>query len=156
MLKGCRTSRDGDFTNLSMCGICCVQRAAGCSDLHCAALAIEGLPIIKRRGPHWCEIRSVNDRISLTASVLHLRGTELCKQPIADDAGNVLLWNGEVHALGLNALTLHPTRHRTLSRRYHTGLRRLGYTAGQERHTLSPATACESYCTAVMQRPCQR
>ena len=34
----------------------------------------------------------------LLASVLHMRGPRLCPQPAQDEAGNVLLWNGEVFA----------------------------------------------------------
>ncbi|RHZ09591.1 hypothetical protein DYB31_000810, partial [Aphanomyces astaci] len=32
----------------------------------------------------------------MVSAVLHLRGTQLCEQPVHDRHGNVLLWNGEV------------------------------------------------------------
>ncbi|ETW00624.1 hypothetical protein H310_07195 [Aphanomyces invadans] len=32
----------------------------------------------------------------MVSAVLHLRGTSMCKQPVRDSHGNVLLWNGEV------------------------------------------------------------
>ncbi len=37
-------------------------------------------------------------KLILLASVLHMRGLQLCPQPAQDEAGNVLLWNGEVFA----------------------------------------------------------
>ena len=39
----------------------------------------------------------INDmKLTLTGSVLHLRGTQVTPQPLVDDDGNALLWNGEV------------------------------------------------------------
>ena len=60
-----------------------------------------------RRGPDSFEIHTIklnnnnnnNDDdiiLSLTGAVLHLRGSNINKQPLINDDGNVLLWNGEV------------------------------------------------------------
>ena len=34
--------------------------------------------------------------VRLSASVLHLRGDNLSKQPLQDNKGNILAWNGEI------------------------------------------------------------
>lgn len=39
--------------------------------------------------------------LSFTSSVLHLRGTSITVQPVIDEAGNTLCWNGEAW-FGLN------------------------------------------------------
>jgi asparagine synthetase B (glutamine-hydrolysing) len=35
-------------------------------------------------------------KIDLIASVLHIRGLNICAQPLCDKEGNILLWNGEI------------------------------------------------------------
>ncbi|OQR95727.1 cGMP-dependent protein kinase [Thraustotheca clavata] len=54
---------------------------------------------LQRRGPDYFNtVNLVEDAqlISLSSGVLHLRGDAMAKQPIVDEVGNVLLWNGEV------------------------------------------------------------
>ncbi|KAG8193386.1 hypothetical protein JTE90_012188 [Oedothorax gibbosus] len=55
---------------------------------------------LKRRGPNHfqdttCCFQNAVD-MHFSASVLHLRGKNPAWQPITDEAGNVLLWNGEI------------------------------------------------------------
>jgi len=35
-------------------------------------------------------------RLTLMASVLHIRGKSVTPQPLCDEQGNILLWNGEI------------------------------------------------------------
>ena len=54
---------------------------------------------VATRGPDSCEtiIRHTPDwRLTFTASVLHLRGSQVYVQPIEGERGDVLCWNGEV------------------------------------------------------------
>ncbi len=60
------------------------------------------LPPLQRRGPDHtdkkdCSIKSDNGQfcLSLVGTVLHLRGSKT-PQPLEDECGNVLLWNGEI------------------------------------------------------------
>ncbi|XP_034550307.1 asparagine synthetase domain-containing protein 1 [Notolabrus celidotus] len=55
---------------------------------------------LKRRGPNFSQDLTVGDtnpgyQCLFSAHVLHMRGL-LTPQPVQDDAGNVLLWNGEI------------------------------------------------------------
>ena len=47
----------------------------------------------------------------LSVNVLHLRGDDIAKQPIQDDDGNILTWNGEIFS-GMNV------RHRFINNLY--------------------------------------
>lgn len=52
-----------------------------------------------RRGPDYQgELVVGNDQhpLWMVGSVLHIQGESLCRQPVQDSSGNVLLWNGEV------------------------------------------------------------
>lgn len=53
--------------------------------------------LIKNRGPDDFNIEEVNDLIVMIGAVLHLRGIDIVRQPVQDDLGNVLLWNGEIY-----------------------------------------------------------
>ena len=69
-------------------------------------------PPLHRRGPDACgrillrdqscvhgrpeEMAAGGVRGAMWASVLHLRGHVMCAQPVRDEAGNALVWNGEV------------------------------------------------------------
>lgn len=53
--------------------------------------------LIKNRGPDGFNIEEVNDSIVMIGAVLHLRGIEIVRQPVQDELGNVLLWNGEIY-----------------------------------------------------------
>ncbi|XP_029967693.1 asparagine synthetase domain-containing protein 1 [Salarias fasciatus] len=79
-----------------MCGIFCLLSLSG-SHSECEKTIKEHL---RRRGPDSSRDVTVTGsdaryRCSLSAHVLHMRG-HLTPQPLEDDAGNVLLWNGEV------------------------------------------------------------
>lgn len=66
------------------------------------------LPHLERRGPDHTgrkDFDSKNDHgtyyLSLIGTVLHLRGRKT-PQPLIDECGNILLWNGEIFG-GLEA-----------------------------------------------------
>ena len=65
---------------------------------------VDLLKRIHGRGPDSLHTRSVeayDHRLSFTSSVLHLRGSHVVRQPISNDSGDVLCWNGEAWS-GLN------------------------------------------------------
>lgn len=79
-----------------MCGIFC-QLSASSTQSECDRTVYEHLT---RRGPNWSQNLTVRGtgfcyQCLLSAHVLHMRGV-LTPQPVQDDSGNVLLWNGEV------------------------------------------------------------
>lgn len=49
------------------------------------------------RSPATSEVQG-----AMWASVLHMRGLALCQQPIQDELGNALIWNGEVYGGNLS------------------------------------------------------
>eukprot|EP01083_Nonionella_stella_P179888 639893_1 len=53
---------------------------------------------LNRRGPDSYHTRTIDNgiKLSLSGAVLHLRGSHINAQPLTDDHGNMLLWNGEV------------------------------------------------------------
>lgn len=52
---------------------------------------------IGNRGPDSYEEYEFNSGFCTTvSSVLHMRGEEICKQPLVSPNGDVFLWNGEV------------------------------------------------------------
>ncbi|XP_054714242.1 asparagine synthetase domain-containing protein 1-like [Uloborus diversus] len=87
-----------------MCGICAsvVLRSAEdkipSQDVN-SALTQE-LKNLYKRGPDYIQNSSTTfcDVVDLffCSSVLHHRGTSIVQQPVKDDLGNILLWNGEV------------------------------------------------------------
>lgn len=92
-----------------MCGICCV---VSLTSSRCALheLVYERL---RRRGPDHSQ--NVTQRVTnpeysclFSAHVLHMRGS-LTPQPLQDDDGNLLLWNGEV----FEGLTVEPEQNDT-------------------------------------------
>ena len=52
--------------------------------------------ILGRRGPDNCSTLCIDRELNATGCVLHIQGGYVCSQPLSDDHGNVLLWNGEV------------------------------------------------------------
>ncbi|KAG9299267.1 hypothetical protein G9A89_013915 [Geosiphon pyriformis] len=54
----------------------------------------------KKRGPddqgEYSERTQYNDLVKFYGAVLHLRGVGITKQPIIDEGGQILLWNGEI------------------------------------------------------------
>uniref|UniRef100_A0A0L8IHH6 Asparagine synthetase [glutamine-hydrolyzing] n=1 Tax=Octopus bimaculoides TaxID=37653 RepID=A0A0L8IHH6_OCTBM len=80
-----------------MCGICCILGPKEKIEQHDKNLVLESH--ISHRGPdasNWTTL-SVSEEISATlyGFVLHLRG-QLTMQPLTDQNGNILLWNGEI------------------------------------------------------------
>jgi asparagine synthetase B (glutamine-hydrolysing) len=69
---------------------------------------IEGIiPALVRRGPDsqsWCQadIGAGEGMLAMYAAVLHLRGDRRCEQPVTDGYGNILAWNGEIFAGGVD------------------------------------------------------
>ncbi|XP_036364101.1 asparagine synthetase domain-containing protein 1 isoform X5 [Octopus sinensis] len=81
----------------TMCGICCILGPKEKIEQHDKNLVLESH--ISHRGPdasNWTSF-SVSEEISATlyGFVLHLRG-QLTMQPLTDQNGNILLWNGEI------------------------------------------------------------
>ncbi|XP_071118217.1 asparagine synthetase domain-containing protein 1-like [Haliotis cracherodii] len=78
-----------------MCGICCVFQKGNETTLKC----ITENSCIQNRGPDYSgsHVVSISSEQSLLFGgfVLHLRGSAT-PQPVKDDKGNTLLWNGEV------------------------------------------------------------
>ena len=59
------------------------------------------IPAVMRRGPdyrnwHLVDIAQGEGMIAILSTVLHLRGENRCDQPVVDDFGNILAWNGEI------------------------------------------------------------
>ncbi|XP_029836712.2 asparagine synthetase domain-containing protein 1 [Ixodes scapularis] len=85
-----------------MCGIglCVKIGCASPSEESAAYLSAETVQLLKRRGPDGCaaeEVKLEGDAtLIFLASVLGLRGRKLTPQPVRDEPGNVLVWNGEV------------------------------------------------------------
>lgn len=92
-----------------MCGICCV---VSLSSSQCT-LHEHIYERLRRRGPDHSQdvIKSVSNPeycCLFSAHVLHMRGS-LTPQPLQDDHGNLLLWNGEV----FDGLTVRPEENDT-------------------------------------------
>ena len=69
---------------------------------------------IRNRGPDSFEQLSLeNGSLSFMGSVLHMQGSEICKQPLIHPNGDVFLWNGEVYdgieVVALFAFALDPS-----------------------------------------------
>jgi asparagine synthetase B (glutamine-hydrolysing) len=73
-----------------MCGIGLLFHEANCEE-SIADLSQQLL----RRGPDYQGQLCVSGLLAI-GSVLHIQGDHLCPQPVIDDKGNVLLWNGEI------------------------------------------------------------
>jgi len=86
-----------------MCGICCclfAENERSRSNFQVVSKSV--LPHLERRGPDHTgtkEFTITNDHetfcLTLIGTVLHLRGSKT-PQPLIDECGNVLLWNGEI------------------------------------------------------------
>lgn len=77
-----------------MCGICCVVSLTTPHD----PLEERVCENLKHRGPNCSRditVKISNCSLLFSAHVLHMRGC-LTPQPLQDDNGNMLLWNGEV------------------------------------------------------------
>lgn len=82
-----------------MCGICCIllpnQATIDVSEKY-----IQRNSRLVNRGPDSSSFHTVDLRcgaqLKFCGHVLHLRGTDLVKQPAIHDNGDVLLWNAEV------------------------------------------------------------
>ena len=84
----------GAAGRLDMCGIgCCLCGSAEAAQ----ARASQVERCLAARGPDFQATKSaLASRLQLVGAVLHMRGQQLCQQPVCDDDGNVLLWNGEI------------------------------------------------------------
>ncbi|KAH9182163.1 hypothetical protein AeNC1_015862 [Aphanomyces euteiches] len=80
-----------------MCGIAAVVAS---NDAELQELSEAAAAVVSRRGPNhlatWTFDIGSGRILHLTSAVLHLRGSTMCQQPVVDEHGNVLLWNGEV------------------------------------------------------------
>ncbi|XP_006823674.1 asparagine synthetase domain-containing protein 1-like, partial [Saccoglossus kowalevskii] len=90
-----------------MCGICCVI-TVGTDTGDVQWIDDKICESLRRRGPNHSEIvqKSLGSHnglsccINFSGHVLHLRGS-LTPQPLQDQSGNILLWNGEIFG-GIN------------------------------------------------------
>ena len=68
-----------------------------------------GIPkaVLQRRGPDAQaelvvgDLQTTGFELHLTAAVLHMRGDACRPQPLQSDAGDALLWNGEIFGGGV-------------------------------------------------------
>ena len=82
-----------------MCGLDVVLSTDGSSGSVDAESSPASNHFLRRRGPDaYSEyrVRGAHFQLDLAGAVLRLRGRETTRQPVLDDAGNVLLWNGEI------------------------------------------------------------
>lgn len=85
-----------------MCGIgLCVRLCtASSSKASAPSLNSETVALLKRRGPEGFRREEVKltdtTGFTLTATVLGFRGRQLTQQPVKDELGNMLAWNGEI------------------------------------------------------------
>ncbi|GFT54491.1 asparagine synthetase domain-containing protein 1 [Nephila pilipes] len=86
-----------------MCGICvslCFRDHSTANSSSSDAVLQNLLTRLKRRGPNYFQDISFSFHevldLQLTCSVLQLRGSSPSLQPLTDDSGNYLLWNGEI------------------------------------------------------------
>jgi asparagine synthetase B (glutamine-hydrolysing) len=56
--------------------------------------------VLRRRGPDSLQSTVVHPNVTMVGAVLHLRGTTITPQPVLDESGNWLLWNGEIYSCG--------------------------------------------------------
>ena len=63
--------------------------------------------VLQRRGPDLVQNVQVHPQLTMVGAVLHLRGNTITPQPIADNASNWLLFNGEIYSCGNESDTLH-------------------------------------------------
>ncbi len=84
-----------------MCGIFfCLSESEDVSDEILKHLKV----LLKNRGPDHFEkvrtkIQSQNGQVliaTFVGSVLWLRGEKMTRQPLSDEEGNILLWNGDI------------------------------------------------------------
>lgn len=75
----------------------------------CTGILRELSEAIERRGPDYCspivehEVRC-GLSLKLKASVLHFRGESLQRQPVIDDEGNLLMFNGQIYRFANESL----------------------------------------------------
>ena len=81
-----------------MCGIALIV-AQEENDSASVSLLQEAELSLSRRGPDSFRVHTVQaaeHTLHLAGAVLHIQGESILIQPYVDNAGNVLLWNGEV------------------------------------------------------------
>ena len=87
-----------------MCGIGAVLAAKTCDTTGLSAALLKALmsrgPDMQSKNSTSTFQRETSDpvKVDFVATVLHLRGAVAQPQPLVDDKGNILLWNGEVFA----------------------------------------------------------
>ena len=54
--------------------------------------------VLRRRGPDSLQSVDVHPSVTMIGAVLHLRGETLTPQPVSDEDGNWLVFNGEIYA----------------------------------------------------------
>lgn len=80
-----------------MCGIGVVLTSAATNLENHAAYTQQIRSGIRNRGPDsFGEMELMDNRATFMGAVLRMRGTEVQKQPLMNDRGDVFLWNGEV------------------------------------------------------------
>jgi asparagine synthetase B (glutamine-hydrolysing) len=66
--------------------------------------------VLRRRGPDQVASACLHPNVTMVGAVLHLRGTDITPQPIIDESGNHLVWNGEIYACGNTSDTTYMSR----------------------------------------------
>lgn len=99
---GKNQSTDDHLHPLIMCGIFAIINDD--TDQGTDSLATTLRKIISRRGPDYhsplvSRQTKCGVKLKLVASILHLRGDKLQKQPVEDTGGNLLLFNGQIYTL---------------------------------------------------------
>ena len=70
-----------------------IQKYKAVDNFQCESSA----SIVSTRNENINEIAGYTLRLNFIGSVLHMRGQEVCVQPVKDKYGNILLWNGEIY-----------------------------------------------------------
>lgn len=102
-----------------MCGILALLANSNIDDTKDLELLLE---LIDRRGPDYSSplIDHVTDCglwLKLKASILHLRGETLQEQPVTDEDGNVLLFNGQIYQYSGQTIEKHQSDTTYLSKK---------------------------------------
>ena len=88
-----------------MCGIFfCICGVGG--EREAREARAQCLELVTRRGPDQVTQAEVSLETGLSlvlaSSVLWLQGESLTSQPVRDEAGNILMWNGDIFAIELS------------------------------------------------------
>lgn len=85
---------------IKMCGICvCGTVSSVAKNTCCSGLLKDSLLLVKNRGPDGFSqsyTKLLNWEFQFCGSILWMQGKYPMMQPVMDDDGNILLWNGDI------------------------------------------------------------